>query len=492
MRSFSDVFYILFFVCLTGISPAWAQKDDLPLPVGVWESVDLVNTVEQFVPGKKSYKHDLFLKEFQCTEAGKTSIGEFTCEKGFVVPSDGKTRYPYFLKKEGDSEFLFLPWLSGDVTIHGEKPSYYVLKKVSSKVLLSKENAGDSDSFMIVKTATSAARFDNVRFKDLKALDLTKEPGLANTLNFNEKTVWPEASKLPKDFSPAKVLEQGMNPGLGVRKIHEQGITGKGVSVAIIDQPLFQDHPEFSGKIAAYFDTGCQSDNSMHGPAVTSLLVGTKCGTAPDAKVYFTAAPSWLADSAYYAKALEWILEQNSKLEGNQKIRVVSVSACPSGPGSPFKKNNADWDNAVKKAKEQGILVSDCSMENGFVGSCYYDPNAPDDVTKCLPGYPGLDSFKSSKSLLLVPCSPRTTAEHYEQKNPSYQFCARGGLSWGIPYCAGILALGWQVNPDLSGQQMKELLFKSAFINKDGYSFINPAEFIKLVQSSKKDKPAAK
>ena len=28
-----------------------------------------------------------------------------------------------------------------------------------------------------------------------------------------------------------------------------QGLTGKGVNVAIVDQPLFQDHPEFAGEL---------------------------------------------------------------------------------------------------------------------------------------------------------------------------------------------------------------------------------------------------
>jgi hypothetical protein len=38
-----------------------------------------------------------------------------------------------------------------------------------------------------------------------------------------------------------------MNPGLGVRELHEEGITGKGVTVAIIDQNMILDHPEFQG-----------------------------------------------------------------------------------------------------------------------------------------------------------------------------------------------------------------------------------------------------
>lgn len=54
-------------------------------------------------------------------------------------------------------------------------------------------------------------------------------------------------------------------------KLYQQGITGKGVNVAIIDQPMYLDHPEFTGKIAEYYDTSCGSESNMYGPVVTSL-----------------------------------------------------------------------------------------------------------------------------------------------------------------------------------------------------------------------------
>jgi len=60
-------------------------------------------------------------------------------------------------------------------------------------------------------------------------------------------------------------------------------------------------------------------------------------------------------------------------------------------------------------------------------------------------------------------------------------------LSWAIPYCTGVLALGWQVNQELSSEQMRDLLFKSAYINDDGMRIINPEGFIQLVKKAKVD-----
>ena len=341
-----------------------------------------------------------------------------------------------------------------------------------------------SGSFTTVRPIESVEEFGDVRFKDMSKLDLSDRPNIIRTLTFNQKTVWPTTAKMRGNTDPKKALKGAMNPGLGIRKLHKEGITGRGVNVAIIDQPMHLDHPEFAGKIAAYHDVGCGgSQSSMHGPAVASLLVGTNCGTAPGARVYYAAAPSWTKDTAYYAKALDWIIEQNKLLGASAKIRVVSVSAAPSGPGSPFEKNQQMWDEACARAEEAGMLVLDCTTHRGFIDACWYDASNPDNVPKCTPGYPGRTA-PTRPGCILVPSSPRTTAEQYHKGEFAYQYCGRGGLSWTIPYCAGVLALGWEVNPDLSPQQIRDLLFRSAYVNKTGQRIINPRQFIRFVKKT--------
>ena len=336
--------------------------------------------------------------------------------------------------------------------------------------------------------SSSVEPFDDVRAKDLSKFDLSAQKGLIDTLKFNRETVWPERAKMPPGCDPEKILTEAMNPGLGVRKLHQKGITGKDINVAIIDQPLFKDHPEYDGKIVAYYDTGCNgSESSMHGPAVASLLVGTNCGTAPGARVYYAAAPSWKADSAYYAKGLEWIIAQNEKLPETDKIRVVSVSAAPSGPGSPFKKNREMWDRACARAEADGIMVLDCTNSpRGFISRGWYDPDDPESVLKCNYGPPPKREYRvdHTEKSLYVPSSCRTTAQHYDYHGRnSYIYWGRGGLSWAIPYCAGVLAMGWQIRPDLTPEQMKEMLFASAHVHKSGAKIIHPAAFIALVRS---------
>jgi len=335
-----------------------------------------------------------------------------------------------------------------------------------------------------IPTGAAVAPFDDVRFQDVSWLVPAPDAALIQTLWFNQDTTWP----VPSQPVAQSVLEAGKNPGMGIRALHAQGITGTGVNVAIIDQNLLLDHPEFKGKVVSYFDTGTQQpadQGSMHAPAVTSLLVGTTIGTAPGAQVYFAAAPSWTGDAQYYADALNWVVDQNQKLPAAQKIRVVSVSAAPSGPGTPFTKNNSAWDGAYQRATQAGILVLDCTQNHGVTAPCYYDLAAPDNVAGCTPGFPGV-SYQAQKDRLYIPTSRRSTAEEYYQGIFRYQYTGQGGLSWSVPYLAGVLALGWQLRPDLSGTQMLDLVFQSAYINSDGLKIIDPPAFINLVNQAAK------
>jgi subtilisin family serine protease len=323
--------------------------------------------------------------------------------------------------------------------------------------------------------------YADVRSQNLVFLHASLGESLIKTLWFNQATKWSRKNKPVAE----KILEQAMNPGLGVRVLHAQGITGKGVNVAIIDQNLVPDHPEFEGKIVEYQDvgTGWPPDlGSMHAPAVTSLLVGDNIGTAPDAKVYFVASPAWTGDAKYEADALQWIIDKNEKLPADQKIRLVSNSAAPSGPGSLFTLNNDAWDKAYQRATEAGILVLDCTAAHGITAPCYYDLDDPENVAKCTPGWPGVENYEPRPDHIYVPTSIRTTAEEYRKGHFSYQYTGRAGSSWSVPYLAGVLAMGWQVNPDLTNEQILDILFDSAYVTEDGLKVINPKAFIDMVK----------
>lgn len=317
--------------------------------------------------------------------------------------------------------------------------------------------------------------------KDLTKVDPEELRRLIPTLWFNQDTVWPDSCKA---FA-AKVMEDAKNPGLGVRALHKSGVTGKSINVAIIDQPLLQDHPEFAGRIAAYknFCPGEGNRGSMSGPVVASLLVGKTIGTAPGARLYYASVPSWLGDAAYYAKALDWIVEQNAKLPGGSRIRVVSASVPQVGERTGARAKNADkWEAARERAEKAGILVLDCTPDHFIMGDCHLSGPNVESPSSWIPNRPRDDRARQTD--ILVPTGPRAAAEEYEKGTFRYQYFCSADSSNAIPYAAGVLAMGWQVRPELSKEKMVELLGKSAYV-KDGYKIINPVAFIKLVRAQR-------
>lgn len=92
---------------------------------------------------------------------------------------------------------------------------------------------------------------------------------------------------------------------------------------------------------------------------------------------------------------------------------------------------------------------------------------------------------ETGSNTLSLPCSYRTVAEEYTAGQYSYTHDGHGGLSWGIPYCAGVMALGWQVDPTLTGEEMMQYLLSTAATGTDGSRIIDPVQFIQTLQTER-------
>ena len=313
-----------------------------------------------------------------------------------------------------------------------------------------------------------------------------------DTYSFNDRTVLVGA-----EDETAALLEAGRDPGLGVRFLQARGITGQGVKIAIIDQSLLTDHPEISGVIAAYCETGIDSglnEGTLHGPAVASILAGQTVGVAPGVQVYYMATPG-AADSRPLADALRHILEINETLPEGEKIRAVSVSAAP-GDRDLFENAGIAFADDVKAAdvraacERKGLLV--LTAQGAAAGSARltlststFDLTRRDSPAACKTGLPndsGMLAARKSPFCLGLPCAYRTVAEEYVPGQCGYRYDAVGGLSWGIPYCVGVMALGWQVAPALTNEEMLQTLLDTAAPNADGLRIIDPVHFIETLE----------
>lgn len=314
--------------------------------------------------------------------------------------------------------------------------------------------------------------------KSIKDLDLTGEYDTLLKTTFDTHTEWPSKDKLPEEFNPQEIIEIGKNPGLGIRDLHNQGIIAQGINVAIIDQPLLLGHEEYKDKVVKYTAIECEDVGpQMHGPAVASILVGKDCGVAPGASLYYWAEPSWKGDYLYRTTALDQIIQHNKDKPLNERIRVVSVSK----GFSPDEDNLSMWKEKIEEAEDNGIIVVHCSDEGdeGFFGlgcKLYEDRDNPENYDICY--FLDDKSFLESKKLLYVPIDNRTTAD-YKGEN-DYTFWAQGGLSWGSPYLAGVIALGFQINPNLEQEEIYQYLRETG-TPFNGGCIINPKAFIQKV-----------
>ena len=58
----------------------------------------------------------------------------------------------------------------------------------------------------------------------------------------------------------------------------------------------------------------------------------------------------------------------------------------------------------------------------------------------------------------------------------------KGGISWSVPYLAGLFALALQVNPNLQRGEIAEIVKESTVVNKKGLRIVNPKGIIDLAR----------
>ncbi len=314
----------------------------------------------------------------------------------------------------------------------------------------------------------------------LRNVDLRNLGNILPLTRFDSNTTWPIKKLLPKSFNPEHLLKVRRNPGLGLRELHKQGITGVGVHVAIIDQPLLLQHDEYLRKDVNYHTVECEdAPPQMHGSAVVSILMGKSCGAAPGVELHYWAEPSWKRDHRYRAKALFEIIDYNNKTSREQKIRVVSVSK-----GLDEKDKNLPlWKMALQRAKQAGILVVHCGLNIVGAGCpLNKNPEEPRDYRMWHP-FRGQE-YRVRKEALFAPTDNRTYAGFMDTKE--YVFSPTGGVSWAAPYIAGVAALGCQIDRDVTADTLWCSLYETGTDFHNG-KLVNPTAFVQKIKGRLRD-----
>ncbi len=381
-------------------------------------------------------------------------------------------------KRDGGMDILFLEYPAGVRVMFGrmwENSAPFTLMRITAN---GREVDIGQNRQIVLRDANDLNKIDSFwGFADvsLANLDLREHKKLLDEMPFDTLTKWPEPNKLPDGFQPADLLEKGKNPGLGIRKLNEEGIDGNGVVIAIIDQPLLKEHIEYADQLVRYEPIDVQGvPVQMHGPPVCSIAVGKTCGVAPKASLYYYATPPWKwLDNKPWADTLNKIIELSKSLKKSKKIRVVSISL-----GAFSQRPNFDlWQKAVSKANQNGILVVTCDPTFLNLSRLRRKENKPADLPS---SYEAI--FKRPDVDLLVLTGNRTIASY---KGPDvYHYERQGGLSWTVPYLAGLAALAYQVDPEIKPDEIVSL-WKRTAVKTDAGPVVNPVGFIEAVKIKK-------
>jgi hypothetical protein len=306
------------------------------------------------------------------------------------------------------------------------------------------------------------------------------------TLEFGTDTIWPPDEKLPETFRKKdrdKIMKYGFNPGLGIKKLHELGYTGEGVSVAIIDQPLLLTHIEYQDRDIRYYKINEKglgnATTSSHGPGMTSILVGKNTGVAPESTVYYFANPTWLGDQKNEADAIRKVIELNKKLPENKKIRVISLS-------HGVDRSLTNWEmlqEAIKEAEAANIILVDVNSFLQLLNVTCLPWNNKDNpesyqISKAFDN----EYIRNNPDCFFVPTGGKTIA--YGDYDEHYFYQTNSGVSSAVPYVAGLIALGLQADPTLTRNKALKYLKESAYKFHAG-KLINPVGFIEVVEKNR-------
>ena len=283
----------------------------------------------------------------------------------------------------------------------------------------------------------------------------------------------PDVVRIYEDL-PVYALLDASAPHIGAPRLWDEGFTGEGARMAIIDTGIDADHPDFAGRIAAITDfTGeGPGDENGHGTHCASIAAGS--GAASDGK-YRGMAP---AATIYVAKALrangqgmmstvmagvEWAVDQG--------VHIISLSLGGPGPG--------DGSDALSEicnaAVGEGVTVVVAAGNDGPNGYTIGSPGCANDV------------------ITIGACSDDDRIAPFSSRGPTTDgrvkpdvvlpgvdivaaraggttlgtivdewYVSASGTSMATPHAAGVCALLLQAHPGLTPAQIKARLMGTA------------------------------
>lgn len=309
--------------------------------------------------------------------------------------------------------------------------------------------------------------------------NLTKVAGEGVGVHLDQKIGIPEGEfrELEETFKP---LMDNANVTLGVDTLHAKGITGKDVTVCVIDTGIAQ-HPDVKDRIIGFHDmvNGRTEayDDQGHGTHCAGIVAGSGAssngkfkGVAPEASLVGVKVLDGNGSGSFsnVIKGIQWAVENKEKFS----IDVISMSL--GGPASQSYKNDP-VSQAVEAAHNAGIATVVAAGNEGPSSQTIGSPaNAPDAITIGALDDKGTET-RADDSIARFSSRGPSPVDKLDKpdvvapgvnitslSNRGNGYVSMSGTSMATPFAAGVAALMVQAKPGISPSQVKGLMMKTA------------------------------
>lgn len=257
-----------------------------------------------------------------------------------------------------------------------------------------------------------------------------------------------------------------------IPEVHRRyGLRGEGIRIGVIDTGVDASHPDLEGRILAYRDfTSVHTqprDESGHGTHVAGTLVGgnssgVQLGIAPEAKLLVARALAGSSGKKELLEAMQWMLDPDQDPSTADQPEVVSMSwhvgigdieafyraidtFVAAGIAPNFSAGNMGPDGGVTRPKKYPSSIAVGAVDdNDLVAE--FSSRGP--VTYKLQ--------KLKKPEWVAPGVAVLSAR------PGGGYRYMNGTSMAAPHSAGVIALLRQANPDLSVDEIRQVLIATA------------------------------
>lgn len=289
----------------------------------------------------------------------------------------------------------------------------------------------------------------------------------------------------PTAHADDTIRTQPYSETLGIPNLHKLGLTGKGVTIAILDGGIDTSSPELAGADITVHDT-CPTtshltlpDSITHGTGVTSVIASPDFGVAPDAKILFYRVPGEAVETGTECPGTSAVINQ-AITDGADIISMSISGAVREETLYALVRAAVHKVPIVVAAGNDGVA----NQRNAFAGMNLTIGVGATDTNGVLASY-------SSFGEAVTVCAPGDIVE----RNVSNQQIGRtAGTSVSTPIVAGFLAIAKQKWPEATGNQLTRLLINTATLDGGeerndtyGYGLISPDGLITTDPSNLED-----